>query len=89
MAILRTGGKTLMGHTIDFSSFRKTLLAGAMLAGSMLLFGTPQTRADEDDCQKRIVHMDHELHRADSEIPNVLAVTLFFSSTQHFERQSV
>jgi hypothetical protein len=53
-----------MGHKMDFSFFRKTLLAGATLAGSFLLFGAPPTRADDDDCQKRIVRIDHELHRA-------------------------
>jgi hypothetical protein len=52
-----------MGHKTDFSFFRKTLLAAATLAGSLLLFGVPQTRADED-CQKRIIRIDHELHKA-------------------------
>ena len=53
-----------MGHKTDFSFFRKTLLAGATLAGSFLLFGAPQTRADDNDCRKRIIRVDHELHRA-------------------------
>lgn len=53
-----------MGHKTDFSLFRKTLLAGATLVGSFLLFGPPQARADEADCQRRVVRIDHDLHRA-------------------------
>jgi hypothetical protein len=53
-----------MGHRMEFSLVRKTLLVGAALAGSFLLFGAPQSRADEGDCQKRVVRIDHELHRA-------------------------
>jgi hypothetical protein len=52
-----------MGHRMEFPLVRKTLLVGATLVGSFLLFGAPQTRAD-DDCQRRAVRIDHELHRA-------------------------
>ncbi len=51
-----------MRHCMEFSWFRKTLLVGATLAGSFLLLGTPQARAE--DCQQRIAHIDHELHKA-------------------------
>lgn len=53
-----------MKPTMQFSLFKKTLLVGATLAGSLLLFGARQTRADEEDCQRRVVRIDHELHRA-------------------------
>lgn len=51
-----------MRHCMEFSLFRKTLLVGATFAGSLLLLGTP--RASAEDCQQRIVHIDHELHKA-------------------------
>jgi hypothetical protein len=52
-----------MVHRIDVSLFRNALLVGVALAGSALLLGAPHSRADEEDCQKRIVRIDHELHR--------------------------
>jgi hypothetical protein len=52
-----------MQNCSEFSLFKKTLLMGATLVGSLLLLGAPRVRADED-CQKRIVHIDHELHKA-------------------------
>jgi hypothetical protein len=51
-----------MRHRTQFSLFRNTLLVGATLAGSFLLFGAPQSRAE--DCQKRIMNIDHNLHKA-------------------------
>jgi hypothetical protein len=52
-----------MRHCAEISFFRKTLLIGAALAGALLLLGPPRARAGED-CQKRIVHIDHELYKA-------------------------
>jgi hypothetical protein len=53
-----------MAHGMEFLLFRKTLLVGVTLAGSALLLGAPHSRADEEDCQKRVVRIDHELHKA-------------------------
>jgi len=53
-----------MRHYMEFSLFKKALLVGATLTGSFLLFGAPQSRADDDDCQKRIIRIDHDLHKA-------------------------
>lgn len=53
-----------MDQTLRFSPLKKTLLVGATLVGSLLLLGAPKSRANEEDCQKRVVHIDHELHRA-------------------------
>lgn len=44
------------------NSLMKMSLATAALAGLMLFTGTP--RAFADDCQKRIVKADRNLHRA-------------------------
>lgn len=33
-------------------------------AGVLALAAGPVVRADDDDCQKRVVRIDHELHRA-------------------------
>jgi hypothetical protein len=52
-----------MRHRTKSSFFSKTLLLGATLAGTLMLSGAPQLRAD-DDCQKRIAKADHELHKA-------------------------
>jgi len=42
----------------------KTVLAGAAMTGFLLFAGTPRLRADDDDCQQRIVKADHKLHEA-------------------------
>ena len=42
----------------------KATLAGAALAGFLLLTGAPRLRADGDYCQKRISKADHRLHEA-------------------------
>jgi hypothetical protein len=42
----------------------KTVLATAAMTGFLLFAGTPRLRADDDDCQQRIVKADHKLHEA-------------------------
>ncbi len=53
-----------MGHTSKFSPFKKTLLIGATILGSTILLSAPKSRAADEDCQKRIVRIDHEIHKA-------------------------
>jgi len=43
--------------------FGKLIVTGAALAG-VLLFTTPQLRADEAECQHRLAKADHKLHEA-------------------------
>jgi|SRR5579863_4835052 hypothetical protein len=43
-------------------SLGKTMLAGAAFAGFLLFGAVP--RAAADDCQKRIIKADHNLHKA-------------------------
>jgi hypothetical protein len=48
--------------------FRSTLVIAAFAAGLIVI--APSARAD-DDCQKRVIHADHELHKAiDKHGPN-------------------
>lgn len=42
----------------------KMIFAAGALAGLLLFTGTPQARADEHDCQKRVAKADHRLHEA-------------------------
>jgi hypothetical protein len=56
--------QTQMEHGMEFSFLRKAVLLGATLVGSALLLGAPHARADEVDCQRRVVRIDHDLHRA-------------------------
>ncbi|HMD40530.1 MAG TPA: hypothetical protein VKH15_14695 [Candidatus Acidoferrum sp.] len=51
-----------MRHRTNFSPFGKMFFAAATLAGALMLSGAPQSRAE--DCQQRIVKIDHELHKA-------------------------
>ncbi|HKM65814.1 MAG TPA: hypothetical protein VJX70_01505 [Candidatus Acidoferrum sp.] len=47
---------------LTLQSFRTTIM-GLALGASFLLVAAPIVRAD-DDCQKRIIHLDHKLHEA-------------------------
>lgn len=51
-------------HPSTLSGLLKTLLAGATLAAFLLFTGAPPSRADDDDCQRRIARADHKLHEA-------------------------
>jgi hypothetical protein len=51
-----------MGHTWKAFSIGSTTLATMAFSGFLLFAGTPQVKAD--DCQERIRHADHELHKA-------------------------
>ena len=42
----------------------KVTLAGAAMAGFLLLTGASRLRAHDDDCQRRIARADHRLHEA-------------------------
>jgi hypothetical protein len=53
-----------MRHRLNYSLFGKTALAAAALAGFLMFTGVPPLRADNDDCQRRIVRADHRLHEA-------------------------
>ncbi|HUL16226.1 MAG TPA: hypothetical protein VLV88_09535 [Terriglobales bacterium] len=45
-------------------SFLNLVFGGALLLGLLTLVGPPRAAAGEDECQKRTVHADHELHEA-------------------------
>ncbi|MGC1483369.1 MAG: hypothetical protein WA789_06205 [Candidatus Acidiferrum sp.] len=51
-----------MRRYAEFSFFGKTFLTGALLAAALMLAGAPQLHAQ--DCQRRIIRADHELHKA-------------------------
>jgi hypothetical protein len=53
-----------MRHRLNHSLFGKTALAAAALAGFLMFTGVPRLRADNDDCQRRVVRADHRLHEA-------------------------
>lgn len=48
-----------------FTLYKKALLVGATLIGSCVLLGAPRSRAaDDENCQKRVARIDHQLHKA-------------------------
>jgi hypothetical protein len=51
-------------HRSSKHGLGKLLLASAALAGFLLFTGAPRVRADESECQHRIVKADHKLHEA-------------------------
>src|ERR1039457_3092703 len=55
---------TSMRHRLNNSLFGKAALAAAALAGFLMFTGAPLLRADNDDCQRRVVRADHRLHEA-------------------------
>ena len=51
-----------MSHVLKTCSIGTASLATLALSGFLLFVGTPRAQADE--CQDRIRHADHELHKA-------------------------
>lgn len=53
--------ETLMNRR---SNLGRITLAAAALAGLLAFTAAPSVKADDDDCQRRIVKADHKLHEA-------------------------
>ena len=53
-----------MQHRWNHSLFGKAALAAAALAGFLMFTAGPLLRADDHDCQRRIVRADHKLDQA-------------------------
>ena len=53
-----------MRHRLNNLLFGKTALATAVLAGLLMFTGVPSLRADNDECQRRVVRAEHRLHEA-------------------------